>query len=97
MGKVLKTGIIAVLAGLFVVSAPIDAAYAQSAGDTINQRRALMKEMSGHLKAVKKFIKGPKAGLKGKKLKKAMNKIGKAPDMELRGMLLVSQAGRLAS
>lgn len=97
MEKLLKTGIIAILAGFFTVSGPIDAANAQSAGDTIKQRRALMKEMGGHTKAVKKFIKGPKAGLTGKKLKKAMNRIGKAPDMELRAILLASQAKRLAS
>ncbi len=96
MGKSLKISVVAVLAGLFLVAVPIDAAYAQSAGKILKQRQSVMKELNGHVKAVRNFVKGPKAGLSGKKLKKALSKLGNAGDMELRASALAGQAKRMA-
>ncbi len=97
MEKLVKLSIVAVLVGIFAVAAPIEASYAQSAGATIEKRKALMKEMNGHLKAVRKFIKGPKKGLSAKKLKRSIARLGTAGDMELRAIAVSGQSGRLAA
>ena len=91
MGKLLKISVVAVLAGLFLVAVPIDAAYAQSAGKILKQRQSVMKELNGHVKAVRKFVEGPKAGLSRRKLKKAIRKLGHPGDMELRAQAIADQ------
>jgi len=95
MGKLLKISVVAVLAGLFLVAVPIDAAYAQSAGKILKQRQSVMRELNGHVKAVRKFVKGPKAGLSRRKLKKAIRKLGYPGDMELRAQAIAGQSKRL--
>lgn len=95
MGKSLKIFMVAVLASLITVSAPVEDAVAQSAVKLIKQRQSVMKENNIHVKAIRKFVKGPKKGLTGKKLKKAMNRLGTAADMELRAVAIAGQFDRL--
>lgn len=95
MKNLLKISVVAALAGVVMVAAPLDAAYAQSASTVIKQRQSVMKEFSMHVKAVRKFVKGVPAGLTGKKLKRAKSRLGTALDMELRASALAGQSKRL--
>ena len=95
MKNLLKIGVVAALAGVVMVAAPLDAAYAQSASTVIKQRQSVMKEFNMHVKAVRKFVKGVPAGLTGKKLKRAKSRLGTAADLELRASALASQSKRL--
>lgn len=96
MEKLLKIGIVATLAGLFTVLGPLESANAQSASKTLKQRQGIMKEFSGHVKAVRHMLKGIPAGLTGKKLKRAESRLGTPGDMELRASAMAIQAKRLA-
>jgi cytochrome c556 len=95
MGKSLNIFMVAVLASLITVSAPVEDALAQSAVKLIKQRQGVMKENNIHVKAIRKFVKGPKKGLTGKKLKKAVSRLGTAADMELRAIAIAGQFDRL--
>ena len=95
MGNLVKISVVAALAGLFTVSAPLDGAFAQSASTILKQRQSVMKENNMHVKAIRKFVKGVPAGLTGKKLKKAKSRLGTAADMELRAFAIAGQMDRL--
>ncbi len=86
MGKWFTRSAMAVFAAVFIFSVPAES-FAQN-GDVVKVRRAIMKENSGHLKAVKKFLKGGKT-------KKAKARAGTAADIELRGMALVAAGDKI--
>ena len=95
MKNLVKISVVAALAGVFTVSVPLDAAFAQSASTILKQRQSVMKENNMHVKAIRKFVKGVPAGLTGKKLKRAKSRLGTAADMELRAIAIAGQMDRL--
>ncbi len=95
MKYLVKISVVAALAGVVMVAAPLDAAYAQSASTILKQRQSVMKEFNMHVKAVRKFVKGVPAGLSRRKLKKAIRKLGYPGDMELRAQAIAGQSKRL--
>ena len=84
MGKWSTYGLAVAVCACFLVAAPLESASA----DPIKTRQAVMKELSGHAKAFKKFFKGGKT-------KKAIARAGTAGDMVFRAMAIASTAGRL--
>ena len=87
MGKWFTYGLTAAVCACFLVAAPLQSA---SAADPIKIRRAVMKELSGHSKAFKKFFKGGKT-------KKAIARAGTAGDLVFRAMAIASLADRVPS
>jgi len=84
MTKLLKS-LVLVAAGIgFVASLQVDV----SAADIIKTRQAMMKELSTHNKAIKKYLKGHKNAKKEARL-------GAAGDMELRAIAMAGIGRRL--
>lgn len=86
MTKWLKS-LVFVAAGIaFVATTQVEVASA----DPVKTRRAVMKELSGHAKAIGKFVKGHKNAKKEAKL-------GKAGDMELRALAMAGLGKRMVT
>ena len=82
-----RTAALALAAGI-IAAVPVVASFAQSATDTIKVRRAAMKELGAHSKAIAGFLKGSQDAKKAA----ALGTIG---DMELRAEAVASIAGRI--
>lgn len=85
MTKWLKSLVFAAAGFALIASTQVSIANA----DPIKTRKAVMKELSGHSKAIGKYVKGHKNAKKEKKL-------GTAGDMELRALAMAGLANRLA-
>ncbi len=84
MTKWLKPFVLVAAGVGFLATLQIDVA----AADPIKTRRAVMKELSAHSKAIKKYLKGHKDAKKEKRL-------GTAGDVELRALAMAGLARRL--
>jgi len=86
MTKWLKSLVFVVAGIAFVATTQVEVANA----DPIKTRRAIMKELSGHNKAIKKYLKGHKSA-------KREARLGTAGDMELRALAMAGLGKRMVS
>jgi cytochrome c556 len=87
--RISRTALLALVAGAVVV-APVAASFAQDAERTIKVRRAAMKELSTHNKAIAAFLKGTNDPKKVKAL-------GTLGDMEIRVQAIAGTARRIVA
>lgn len=78
------------LAAGVVATVPVAVSFAQSATETVNTRRALMKELGSHSKAIADFLKGSEDP-------KTARELGTIGDMELRGEAVAAIAVRIVA
>lgn len=88
MRKSVRIGVLGAVAVAVVAVVPVATALAQTAEDYAKSRRALMRENSAHMKAIRAFIKGNKDPRRAKAL-------GTAGDVEFRAMALAANADRI--
>lgn len=84
-----KAAALALAAGV-IAAAPIAMSFAQSANEAVSVRRAAMKELGAHSKAIGDFLKGSEDP-------KKVIELGTIGDMELRAEAIASTADRIVA
>lgn len=88
MRKAVKFAVLGVVAAGVLAVMPIGMATAQTGEQYTEMRRAAMKELSAHGKAIRAFVKGDKNPKRARAL-------GTAGDVEFRAMAMAAMADRL--